>query len=141
MSAFDTNPFADPMDVNPFQVELPTPRSLQGPRPPPRGLFRQCRETWRGRDGPTAQWESELSRLAYCSVCGAVPAAGGRPAGLGAGSLGRGGTSKFPKPFRPGTPGTTDWSRLEIPRASGSNDFTYHKCLVKCDYHNPAVLV
>lgn len=24
MSAFDTNPFADPVDVNPFQVELPT---------------------------------------------------------------------------------------------------------------------
>lgn len=88
MSAFDTNPFADPMDVNPFQVELPTHRSLQCRRPPP-GPFPQCQETWRGRDGPTAQWESGLSRLACRSVWGAVPAAGGR---LGAGSLGRGGT-------------------------------------------------
>lgn len=28
MSSFDTNPFADPVDVNPFQVEAPTQFSL-----------------------------------------------------------------------------------------------------------------
>lgn len=28
MSTFDTNPFADPVDVNPFQVELPAHSSL-----------------------------------------------------------------------------------------------------------------
>lgn len=61
------------------------------------GLFRQCPETWRGRDGPTAQWESGLSRLAYRGACGAVPAAGGRPEGLGAGGRGGGGTLWLPR--------------------------------------------
>lgn len=32
MSAFDTNPFADPVDVNPFQVEPPNSQISPGPR-------------------------------------------------------------------------------------------------------------
>lgn len=37
--------------------------------------------------------------------------------------------------------GERAWSGLEVPRASESNDFTYHEYLVKCDQHNPAVLL
>lgn len=52
------------------------------------------------------------------------------------------GPSNFPdKALWPGTRGERNWSGLESPRASESNDFTCHKCLVKCDYPNSAVLV
>lgn len=42
MAGFDTNPFADPVDVNPFQVRAapplpPAPRSPPIPEPPGRG--------------------------------------------------------------------------------------------------------
>lgn len=65
MSSFDTNPFADPVDVNPFQVELTTLNSLQGRGPPPGPL---PPSPWRRRDGLLAQWESELRELTYRSV-------------------------------------------------------------------------
>lgn len=59
----------------------------KGRRP---GLFRQSRETWRRRDGLSAQWESGLRGVSYRSAWGAGLAAGGTAEGAGRCTLGKG---------------------------------------------------
>ena len=59
----------------------------EGRRP---GLFRQSRETWRRRDGLSAQWESGLRGVSYRSAWGAGLAAGGTAEGAGRCTLGKG---------------------------------------------------
>lgn len=115
MSAFDTNPFADPMDVNPFQVELPTHRSLECRRPPP-GPFPSARRRGGGGTGrpPNGRAGSPGWPVVAC-----VGRHQQQVEGWALVAWEEVGPSNCPdKAPLTGYRGGRDWSRLEVPRAS-----------------------